>query len=328
VAEAVAVDSWSGQGVRLSEIVGALADLRDQSSRHAASARTAVMTIVAVAPGDEQAYAATGALRSLAGHHPARIVLLRPYPDEVASLEGRAALYTLETDNHNVNFEEVAIEVGGQAANHLDSLVEAFTLSDLPVAVWYVSSLPNPSDPLLAVADVVVVDSRDASDPISLRGLLQLARRRTVVDLSWSRLKTWRDLGASLFGPRENRSWLDAIEVVDVCGKVGPRGLIGGWLVDRIGLDEQIVTFEDARHVSFKLTARRDGEEATFAVERHYDLREVVATVRLPGQAPQIATAELPEDALASSLAEALTRLGPDPVWEAALSEATSLAGA
>ncbi len=325
MADAVAVDSWSAQGVRLSDIVGALADLRDQSSHHASSSRTAVMTIVAVAPGDEQAYAATGALRSLAGHHPSRIVLLRPDPDQVASLDGRATLYSLDGDNHKVNFEEVAIEVGGQAANHLDSLVEAFTLSDLPVAVWYVSSLPDPSDPLLAVADVVLVDSRDAEDLLGLRGLLQLARRRTVVDLSWTRLKPWRELGAALFEPADHRSWLGSLEHIEVSGKAGPRALTGGWLAERTGLASGNVTLLDARHVSFKLTCTRDGKDATFAVERDDDRRRVRAEGRLPDGTTSTITAELPEDSLAAALAGALTRLGPDPVWEAALSAATSL---
>ena len=327
MADAVAVDSWSSQGVRLSDIVGALADLRDQSSDHASSSRTAVMTIIAVAPADEQAYAATGALRSLAGHHPSRIVLLRPDPDQVASLDGRATLYSLDGDNHKVNFEEVAIEVGGQAANHLDSLVAAFTLSDLPVAVWYVSSLPDPSDPLLAVADVVLVDSRDAADPLGLRSLLQLARRRAVVDLSWTRLRPWRELGASLFEAAEHRVWLDGLEHIEVSGKIGPRALTGGWLADRTGLAPANVTLLDARHVSFTLTCRRDGSEATFAVEREDDRRTVRGQARLPDGTTSTTIAELPEDPLASSLAGALTRLGPDPVWEAALSVATTLRG-
>ncbi len=137
MASAVAVDSWDARGVRLSEVVKALADLRHQSmSKHAA--RTAVMTLVAVVPNDEQASAATRALRALGLHHPARIVLLRPEPDQVATLDGRAVLYAAEEAGHQINFEEVTLVVGGQAARHLDSLVEVFTLSDLPVPVWYV----------------------------------------------------------------------------------------------------------------------------------------------------------------------------------------------
>ena len=176
------------------------------------AARMAVMTLVAVIPNDEQAYAATRALRALGRHHPARIVLLRPDPDQVATLDGRAALYSVEDDGHQVNFEEVMLFVGGQAARHLDSLVEAFTLSDLPVPVWYAGDIPEPSDPLLSVATAVLIDTRDAADTGRMRSVLELARRRTVVDLSWVRLQPWRELLAGLFEPADRRPWLRSVE--------------------------------------------------------------------------------------------------------------------
>ena len=163
MADAVAVDTWSGGGIRLNDVVSAMTELRHQSTDRS-PARTAVMTIIAVARTDEQAYAATNALRVLGGHHPARILILRPDPDQVACLSARASLYEVRDEHHQMNFEEVILSVCGQAALHLDSVVEAFTLSDLPVAVWYVSSLPDATDPLLSVATAVLLDSRDAPD--------------------------------------------------------------------------------------------------------------------------------------------------------------------
>ena len=201
MASPIAVDTWAGRGVRLSEVVQGLADLRHQSlSKNAA--RTAVMTLVAVIPNDEQASGATRAIRALGLHHPARIVLLRPDPDQVAALDGRAVLYVMEDAGHRINFEEVGLDVGGQAARHLDSLVEAFTLSDLPVPVWYVGDIPDASDPLLTVATAVLVDTRDEQvDTGRARAVLELARRRTVVDLSWIRLGPWRELLAGAVRP-------------------------------------------------------------------------------------------------------------------------------
>ncbi len=327
MADAVAVDHWTGEGVRLSEVVGALADLRDQSSDHHSSARTAVMTLVAVAPRDDQAYGATGALRSLAGHHPSRILLLRPDPDSVAHLDARTTLYALDNEHHRINFEEVRLEVGGQAARHLDSLVEAFTLSDLPVAVWYVDSIPEASDPLLSVATAILIDSRDAPDPGQLRSLLALARRRTLVDLSWSRLRPWRELLAGLFEPVANRPWLDSIEHVDISGKAGPRRLLGGWLTAQTDVSPRRVSLHDARHVAVQIVCRRDGREATFTVERIEGQRLVVAEGVVPGAPALRANSLLPDDPLATSLATALTHLQPDPIWERALSAATALTG-
>ena len=331
MANAVVVDNWDAEGVRLSDVVEALADLRHQSMGKNA-ARMAVMTLVAVIPNDEQAYAATRALRALGRHHPARIVLLRPDPDQVATLDGRAALYAVEEDGHQVNFEEVTLFVGGQAARHLDSLAEAFTLSDLPVPVWYAGDIPEPSDPLLSVATAVLIDTRDAADTGRMRSVLELARRRTVVDLSWVRLRPWRELLAGLFEPEDRRSWLQSVERVEVTGKVGPRHLLGGWLVAQLGLLPRQVQLVDSRHVEIRVVCGRGSGQATFEVGRGELHRTVSARADIPG-GPETGPAvpehiqpiPLADDPLATALADALTNLQPDVTWEHALSAATTL---
>jgi glucose-6-phosphate dehydrogenase assembly protein OpcA len=331
VADTVVLDRWSARGVRPAEVAAALATLRDARAGHGGWARTAVMTFIAVASTEEQAHEAAEALRSLAGNHPARIILLRPDPDQVASLSARATLYALGSSGQSVTFEEVLLEVGGQAALHLDSVVETFTLSDLPVAVWYVGAVPEASDPLLTIASAVLIDSRDASDVGHVRALLQLARRRTVVDLSWKRLEPWRELLAGLFneaGPSDERpTWLEGLEQAEVAGKSGPRRLLGGWLVAQTGLSPARVAISDAQHASLRLRCHRGGETAEFTVERPEGQRLLVAGAALPGGTQLRAAMQLPEDPLAGSLAAALTHLRPDPVWERALSGATALIG-
>lgn len=326
MADAVVVDTWDAKGVRVSDVVDALAELRHQSSG-AAAARTAVMTLIAVSEGDEHTYEARRALRALGGHHPARIVLVRPEPDQVATLDGRAALYSIDLppEGHNVYFEEVTLTVGGQAANHLDSVVEAFTLSDLPVAVWYVGTVPDPRDPLLSVATAVLVDSRDAATNGQLRDVLELARRRTVVDLSWIRLGPWRELAAACFDPPAARSWVGSIDSAEVTGKIGPRQLLGGWLLDRLRLAPNQVRLVDARHVEILITARRDGTTATFEVGRGSQARTVTGRAVVPGRTVIRQSIPLADDPLATSLAEALTHLEPDAIWEHSLSAAITI---
>jgi hypothetical protein len=276
VANAVAVDTWDAQGVRLSDIVAALADLRHQSVGKNA-ARTAVMTLVAVVPADEQAYAATRALRALGRHHPARIVLLRPDPDQVATLDGRAALYAVDADGHQVNFEEVTLVVGGQAANHLDSLVEAFTLSDLPVPVWYAGDVPQPTDPLLSVATTVLIDSRDAADPASCAPC-------------WS----WPGAGPSWICPGSGcnpggscspgcSNHPNAAPGSSRCSRsrsaarsVPASSSAGGWPPNSAWMPRQ-VQLVDSRHVEVRVVCRRDGQTATFEVGRGELHRTVAA---------------------------------------------------
>lgn len=326
MADAVALDTWSREGVRVSDVVSALAELRQQANEER-SARTAVMTLIAVAPDDDRAYAATNALRSLGGRHPSRIVLLRPDPDQVATLDARAALYAVGAEGHQVNFEEVELEVCGQAANHLDSIVESFTISDLPVALWYVGSIPDPTDPLVSVATALLVDSRDAPDTGRLRPLLAIARRRTVSDLSWIRLRPWRVLLAGLFDPPECRRWIEHVDSVRVTGKVGPRRMLGGWLLSQLGLMPRQVTLEGSRHVEIEVTCRDGSNEATFEVTRAGSVKAISARAVLPDGPRPPHVYPLADDPLVTSLSEALTNLAPDVIWEKSLSAATLLGG-
>ena len=115
----------------------------------------------------------------------------------------------------------------------------------------------------------MLVDSRDAAvTPARLRAVLELARRRTVVDLSWIRLGPWRELLAGLFEPAAHRAWLRAVERVEVAGKVGPRQLLGGWLSAQLRLRPDQVRLMDSRHVEIRVICRRGDEEALFEVGR------------------------------------------------------------
>ena len=87
----------------------------------------------------------------------------------------------------------------------------------------------------------------------------------------------------------------------------------------------------DAQHVSIRVICRRGGEEALFEVGRGGLNRMVSARAELPDDLDRgPAGAENPqpiplaEDPLATSLAEALTHLQPDAVWQRALSAAST----
>lgn len=324
MAETSVLDQWSGQGVKLSDVLDAVAGLSVDG--HVSPPRTACMTLVAVARSDEQAKQATEALRALANCHPARIVLLLPDPDQVASLDAHALLYGCETDHHRLNFEEIVLRIGGQAAKHLDSVAEPFTLSDLPVGVWYVNSIPDPSDPLLSIATAALIDSRDAPDVSQVRNVLRLTRNQPVVDLSWKRLAPMRELLASLFDHVSTRRWVELLDHAEVSGKNGPRRLIGGWLIAQTRLAPKNISVHDAQHVSVALTAHDQSGTASFNVERPEGQRILAGEAVLPDGETLRATSDLPNDQIATSLASALTQLRPDPVWERALSAVAALA--
>ncbi len=325
MADAVAVDTWEQRGVRLSQVATALADLRHRSGGRTA-ARTAVMTLAVAAASEGSAEMARQAIRTLGAHHPARVVILISHPDAPADLDGRAVLYRAGEGTHPVFFEEVTLEVGGQAALHLDSLLETFTLADLPVVAWYVDAGPDPSDSLLNVAGSVVMDTRDLDDVVAFRKLIEVSRRRPVVDLSWMRLEPVRELFASLFDPPALRPFVTAVQSAEVKGKAGPRHLLGGWLRAQLRLGPHQLRLVDDRHVSIMLRAELEGETATFDLGRVDSGRALWAGATVPtGPSPR-QVVPLPDASLASVLAAALTRLRGDPVWERAVSAALALA--
>lgn len=325
MANPIAVDHWQGTGVRLNDVSSALADLRHRS-RDVTSPRTAVMTFVAVAGDQDRASTASSVLRLLSSHHPARLLILHPDADAAASLDGQAALFTVDSGGHEINFEEIRLDVHGQAAKHLDSVADAFTISDLPIAAWYVGTIPDINDPLLNIATAVLVDSRDAADSGRLHGLLELARERRVVDLSWMRLKPYRRLTAAVFSETSTRPWLEGIGRVKVWGKAGPRHMLGGWMVAQLGLSPRQVELHDDRHVRLEIECSLDGEAASFTVARGPG-RTLEARANLPDRACAPHHARLPDDPMGAALADALLHLEADVVWQSALSVAARLDG-
>lgn len=317
--------TWEGRGVRVSEIAAALSELR-QTPSHQRIARTAVMTLVVVASSDEQAKDASRALHILGAHHPARIILLRPEPDEAANLDGFVSLYESDAGEVAVGFDEIALRVGGQAANHLDSLIDSLTLADLPVVVWYTGTVPPVTDPLLSLASAVIVDTRDLVSAGDYRALVSLTRQcSTVIDLSWVRLTPWRELLAGLFEPAALRPFLQGATTARVRGKTGPRHLLSGWLSNQLHLAPERIRREDARHVEITLQASYDKEQGTFDVGRLEGRRVVWAGVTTSTGPSHRQLLNLPDDSLAAAVSEALTHLHPDPVWARALGLASAL---
>lgn len=313
MADAVALNRWYGTEVRLGTVVDTMAQMRRSVARTAS--RTWVMTLVAVTTTDDEVYQATQVLRALGSHHPARLIVVQAQPQAAATagIDASVTIYGAEVDGHPLSFDEIGLWVRGDAAQHLDSIVEPFTLSDLPVVVWYPASLPSVSEPLLAKASSVLVDTRDAHD---VAGLIALAGRRAVVDLSWMRLRPWREMVATLFEGADFRPYARHITSAHIAGKGGPRRLLAGWVASRLGLDKQYLELEDARHARIVLRA---GAEALFEVARPEGERLVRSVARVEGGPSRQELLPLPDDSLVWSLAEALTHLDRDRVWQQAL---------
>lgn len=326
---------WTGRGTNVGEVLQQLEGLRQRGQRSLA-ARTSVVTLVVWAPSAVDAWDAVATVHRFGGHHPARSIVLVPTPDGPARLDARVALTSAEAGGHQVWFEDVVLSVSGPAAGRLGSLVEPFTLADLPVAVWYLGAAPHADDDLLVSADAVLVDSKlavgeeggDAGDDgpagalperDTLDAVARLFGRLPVIDLAWIRLRPWRELLASMVDGDAFRPALDDLRSATVTGKAGARALLGGWLASRLRLPPGAVHLNAARHASVCLKGRIDGRAATFTVERMPGERLVRASASVVDGPSFTDVLALPEPDPTWALAQALSALRADHVYEDAV---------
>lgn len=323
MAESVVLNEWSAEHVRVGDVLDALDELR--RTEQLSATRAAVMTLVLLARDPAEAERAVSAIHLLGGHHPARTVVLVDHRTSGRDgVDATVRLVGSQAAGLPIWAEDVQLVVSGPVASHLDSLIEPLTLPDLPVVVWFVDGLPAPHDPLLAAADVMLVDARDFGDTDCFATLDSLVRTRPVVDLSWTRLRPWRRLLAVLFDGAF-RPFVHGVRRAEVSGKTGPRHLLAGWLVDRLGLPSSALHLAEAEHVAMRLSAEADGRKGVFEVRRSGDDRMLVATASVEGGATASSVVNLPEANPAWGLADALSRLDHDVVYEHALRAALAL---
>jgi glucose-6-phosphate dehydrogenase assembly protein OpcA len=328
-ARVVTLGSWEADNAKVREVEAALSGLRRHEER--AAVRASVLTLVVVTGDDAETELARATVHDLGARHPSRTVVLATGDGEAAGTSGFDAavwVHAVEREGKSVCFEEVVLRVRGRARHHLDSVVEPFTLPEVPLVVWLPARLPSPGDPLMAAANRVVVDSRavagEAGGDVLSRSAT-LARRLPVADLSWMRLTPWRSLLAGMFEGAVNRPFLDGVDQVEVSGNHGPRFLLGGWLLRRLKLPPSKVTLSPAEHVSVRITATAAGRHGNFVVQRLGAERSIRSCVDIDGGPSVEQTVRMRQQWPALALASALTRVGHDEVYEEALAGARAL---
>lgn len=328
------IGSWEGDDVNISAVEDALSELRRHEQR--AAVRTSVLTLVAVVPDDAGAEAALDVVYDLGARHPSRtIVLVVDEEDgsDGSGIDAAASVHVVEHGGRPVCFEDIVLRVRGTARHHLDSVIEPFDLPDLPLVVWLPARLPAAGDPLLAVADRIVVDSRavagaggpDGERSTVLPRIQALARRLPVTDLSWTRLAPWRSLLAGLFEGPVYGPFLREIDRIDVSGNYGPRYLLGGWVTERLNVPLSRVNLAPADHVSIAVTAAHRHRTGVFKVARLGPERVIHSSIEIDG-GPSVSQAMRMRDQWpALALGDALTRMGRDEVYCQALEGALRL---
>ena len=323
----VEIGSWRGEAVHLGQVLDALGELRRSGQRTAT--RASVTNLVLVAASEDEVERGCEAVHRVGRRHPGRNIVLLPRPRaSPAGIDAQILLHGSEGPGQPVWSEDIRLEVRGPAAARLSSLVEPLTLADVPVAVWFVSGLPQPDDPLLRRASTVVVDTDTVEDG-GVAAMVRLARRRVVVDLCWARLRPYRQAMAGLFEVPARRPFLGGVREVEACGTASARRLLAGWVASRLGLSAAGVRLTPAAAPALRFTAVHDATTATFTVELEAAAgreRVVRAYSDLVGAGHRDDRVSLPDDLLASSLGEALAHPGRERAHVQALHAALGLA--
>ena len=247
---------WRGADVTIAEVLAALNAIRKKFARQEAGAgeqphpRSCVMTLVAVASDDGEEHRAQRVCRIIGAQHPAQVIVIR----HDAELRGGHIDASISTDVLRpqaacaVECEMVTLRVRGGAGEHLDALIDPLLMSGVPTYLWWLGTPPfgtRELDGALSVCDALVVDSARFDAPYhSFLGLSTLATTRHhrlgVADLSWARLRPWRETIAQFFSPADRRDFIGGISGVGVDyvgqgrgNRVAP-ALLTGWMASSL----------------------------------------------------------------------------------------------
>ncbi len=154
------------------------------------------------------------------------------------------AAVTPSTDHHApgdlaLTRERIVLDLGPKHLLKLDTIVDPLVVTDIPTLLWSPHGHPEAVDALLALSQVVLIDSVGEPDPaMALERARNLARQAYLVDLAWLRSTPWRERVATTFDPPQWRDELGRIDSVSVRHRSdsGAAGvLFCAWLASRLG---------------------------------------------------------------------------------------------
>ncbi|HVW18556.1 MAG TPA: glucose-6-phosphate dehydrogenase assembly protein OpcA, partial [Solirubrobacteraceae bacterium] len=210
---------WSEQDTSPSRIDEALRELlRERHAEDAASVPARVLNLVVVVDGAWSGEVANR-LRHVGRFHPSRTIVCqvergRTTLDATASI---AAEETVAPDEPPAMRELVVVRCAPHHLRRIDRLVDPLVVTDLPTMVWAPHGHDEAVDALLALAQVVLLDSVDGDDVAeALARARRLSEQVYVVDLAWLRSTPWRERVAAAFDPPALRPRLGEIAGVGV----------------------------------------------------------------------------------------------------------------
>lgn len=229
--------------------------------------------VVHVEGGDEELREVGEAIGKIAPSHPLRAVVVRTREDATEL----SADLLCEAYGGGVQRQEVTLTMPSAAASRLLDEISVLLVSEVPVFVWLLIA-PNLADPenidTLSRADGLIVESSTFARPAQeLRDLSRFGGRgrSAVVDLTWARLRSWREEMAGFFAPSGRRQLIAHVDELRVEQGTGAAGtmagaLLVGWMASRFGYVLEDVSAAGA-HRSVVRYRREDGRAVQVRVD-------------------------------------------------------------
>jgi glucose-6-phosphate dehydrogenase assembly protein OpcA len=333
----------AGHASGLHAVTRTLAEMRAsmlKAGDETRSVRLSVLTLVVACADRESADQAAEVVERMAANHPTRAIVMVADAAGEPRTEADLSISCSATPGEQICVELVRLEVGGETARHLRSVVTPLLLPDVPVHLW-LAGAPRLTQALspdaLELCERLILDCDAYPDPAAtLATLAELVARvrpiPAVGDLAWSRIRSWRELAGRAFDAPELRGFAQGVEKVEVrCASAAPSAqarLFAGWMrsrLDRPGYQVPSVTH---------LAGYGDGGELQAVVihARHRDRR---ARIEISGDETSRTTAVSVEAGMRSAastwasgvdhpglvelVGAELEEQGPDMVYTAAL---------
>jgi glucose-6-phosphate dehydrogenase assembly protein OpcA len=245
-------DVWSERDTTPDAINAALREmLRERHAANEALAPARVLNLVVVVDRDWKGEVANR-LQRVGRYHASRTVLCS-VEDGRTTLDARAVMSYEEPragTGLGVMHESVEIDMGHEQLEHLETIIDPVIVDELPTMLWSPHGHDEAVDAVLAMIDVILIDSDDTLEPPeAFARAEELLRSAYVVDLAWLRTTPWRERLAASFDPPDRREALRRMSHVWIRhqeGSAASARLLGGWLCSRLSWngDEVLVDLE------------------------------------------------------------------------------------
>jgi glucose-6-phosphate dehydrogenase assembly protein OpcA len=297
--------------------------------------RACSMTLVTLAEENEDFSALGEIIAALMPEHPARtiVVRLRGAGERMLSERVYSQCWMPFGQKRQVCCEQVEIVASDAALGDLPSVILPLAVADLPLIVWCrsarVVAMPEFAA-IAAMAQRVIVDGEALPTAReALSRIAQIAAQGTRAgDLAWTRLTRWRALLSQVFENRQHQAQLPRISKVTV-GVIGepPVGAwyFGAWVMDvlaAIGIHPEFHMERSADSPHGELQRIQLAAPDWSAELSRYNERLIVTAGGLAHCNPLRRATDY------SLMEEELRIVGPDSVFERALTSAQRLAGA